>query len=201
MNSPTKQAKKSNSKAAAIKALGNRSIIFVGLMGAGKTAIGRGVAQALGLAFADSDHEIETVSRMTIPDLFDKYGEEEFRSLERRVIARLLKRGRTVISTGGGAFMNDKTRRAIRAKGISVWLKADLDTLMSRVMRKQNRPLLKTPDPRAVMADLIEVRYPVYGRADLTIISRDVRKEVVIQETVSVIKAHLDAEKAKNKHD
>lgn len=174
-----------------ISALGKRSIVFIGLMGAGKTAIGRGTAQALGIPFSDSDHEIELVSRMTIPELFEEYGEPEFRSLERRVIARLLKQGPGVVSTGGGAFMNDATRRAIRAKGVSVWLKADIDTLMARVMRKQNRPLLKNDDPRAVMQQLMTRRYPVYQKADVTITSRDERKEVITAEAIAEIAAHL----------
>lgn len=173
--------------------LGGRSIVFIGLMGAGKTAIGRTTAHELGLPFADSDHEIENVSRMTIPELFEEYGEAEFRSLERRVIARLLKSGPGVVSTGGGAFMNDTTRRAIKKKGISIWLKADLDTLMNRVMRKQNRPLLKNPNPRGVMEELIEKRYPVYSRADITIQTREDRKEVITTEVVNAIADYLNS--------
>ncbi len=187
MNSALQQTTEPDKLAAIGKALGRKSIVFVGLMGAGKTAIGRGTAQALGLPFADSDHEIEHVSRMTVPELFEEYGESEFRSLERRVIARLLKGGPAVISTGGGAFMSDSTRRAIRAKGISVWLKADLDTLMTRVLRKQNRPLLKHSDPRAKMAELMEKRYPVYAEADITITSRDERKEIITNEAIAAI--------------
>ncbi len=180
-----------------IERLGVRSIVFIGLMGAGKTAIGRGTAQELRLPFADSDHEIEHVSRMTIPDLFEEYGEPEFRSLERRVISRLLREGPAVVSTGGGAFMNDSTRRTIRKKGISIWLKADLDTLMARVLRKQNRPLLQNDNPRAIMETLMEQRYPVYGRADLTITTRDERKEVITEEVLAALTNHLEMETLK----
>lgn len=171
--------------------LGNRSIVFVGLMGAGKTAVGRKVAQMAGLHFIDSDHEIETVSRMTIPELFDAYGEPEFRSLECRVVQRLLEEGPQVVSTGGGAFMNPLTREAVAARGISVWLKADLDLLMSRVMRKQDRPLLKTADPRAVMQSLIDVRYPIYAKADVTVVSRDVSKDEMAKTVVKALARHL----------
>ena len=171
--------------------LGRRSIVFVGLMGAGKTVIGRKVAAMLDLPFIDSDHEIETVSRMTIPELFANYGEDEFRALERRVIARLLKGGPQVLSTGGGAFMSEMTRKAIGRYGISVWLKADLDTLMHRVAKRQNRPLLNTEDPRAVMRGLMDLRYPVYGLADIVVQTRDEQKEVIAAEVVDGLSAFL----------
>ena len=171
--------------------LGGRSIVFVGLMGAGKTVIGRKVAQTLGLEFVDSDHEIEAVSRMTIPELFERYGEPEFRALEQRVIQRILEQGPRVVSTGGGAFMNEQTREAIRANGISVWLKADLDLLMERVSKKQNRPLLKDPDPRGVMARLMATRYPVYATADVTVITRDAGKDVIADEAMQAVALHL----------
>lgn len=164
--------------------IGKRSVVFIGLMGAGKTAIGRKVAGHLGLDFIDSDHEIESVSRMTVPELFEKYGEAEFRSLEGRVLSRLLKNGPRVVSTGGGAYMNERTRRVIARHGISVWLKADLDVLMERVRRRQNRPLLKTDDPQAVMRNLMELRYPVYAGADITIQSRDVSKDQIASEVI-----------------
>ena len=173
--------------------LGERSIVFVGLMGAGKTAIGRKVAQALGLPFTDSDHEIETASRMTIPELFELYGEAEFRALEQRVILRILETGRQVLSTGGGAFMNEQTRLAIADHGISVWLKADIDILMERVSKKQNRPLLKNPDPRAVMEKLMAERYPVYAKAAVTVPTRDERKEVIATEVIEALAAALGA--------
>jgi shikimate kinase len=171
--------------------LGSRSVVFVGLMGAGKTAIGRKVATLLGLPFTDSDHEIESVSRMTIPDLFERYGEAEFRSLEQRVIIRVLESGPQVLSTGGGAFMNAQTREAIAEHGLSVWLKADVDTLLDRVSKKQNRPLLKNADPRAVLERLMAERYPVYALADVTVPTRDERKEVIAGEVIEALGRHL----------
>ncbi|MGO4833710.1 shikimate kinase [Rhizobiaceae sp. 2RAB30] len=177
-----------------LQRLGSRSIVFVGLMGAGKTAIGRRVASALGLSFTDSDHEIETVSRMTVPELFERYGEAEFRALEQRVIARILESGPQVLSTGGGAYMNEHTREAIAERAVSVWLKADIDTLMDRVSKKQNRPLLKNPDPRAVMQRLMAERYPVYARADVTVPTRDERKEVIAAEVITALFTALDGE-------
>ena len=173
--------------------LGSRSVVFVGLMGAGKTAIGRKVAGMLGLPFTDSDHEIESVSRMTIPDLFERYGEAEFRSLEQRVIVRVLESGPQVLSTGGGAFMNVQTREAIEAYGLSVWLKADVDTLLDRVSKKQNRPLLKNADPRAVLERLMLERNPVYALADVTVATRDERKEVIAGEVIEAIGRHLES--------
>lgn len=173
--------------------LGRRSIVFVGLMGAGKTAIGRKVAQTLGLPFIDSDHEIETVSRMTVPELFERYGEPEFRALEERVIGRLVHEGPQVLSTGGGAFMNANTRAAIAEEGVSIWLKADLDTLMERVAKKPNRPLLKNPDPRAVMQKLMDDRYPVYALADIVVTTRDARREIIADEVTEALAAWLAA--------
>ncbi|MCO6386303.1 MAG: shikimate kinase [Aliihoeflea sp.] len=172
--------------------IGTRTLVLVGLMGAGKTSVGRKVAQALQLPFADSDHEIESVSRMTVPELFEAYGEVEFRALEQRVVTRLIADGPAVIATGGGAFMNADTRAAIRAHAISIWLKADLDTLMERVARRQNRPLLKTPDPRAMMRKLMEDRYPVYAEADLTVTSRDARHTVIAGEIIEAVNAKLN---------
>lgn len=173
--------------------LGRRSVVFVGLMGAGKTAIGRKVAATLGLPFLDSDQEIEAVSRMSIPELFERYGEPEFRALEQRVIARVLEQGPQVLSTGGGAFMNDQTRAMIGERAISVWLKADIDVLMDRVAKKQNRPLLKSANPRAVMEGLIAARYPVYAVADLTVPTRDEKKEIISAEVIKHLFDHFVA--------
>ncbi len=167
--------------------LGRRNIVFVGLMGAGKSAIGRMVAQQLRVPFIDTDVEIERVSRMTISELFATYGEEEFRALETRVIKRLLRGGPKVISTGGGAFINDNTRRHISRGGISLWLKADLEVLWERVNKRDHRPLLKTENPRATLAALMEKRYPIYSEADLTIESRDVRKEIIVTEVLAAV--------------
>ena len=175
-----------------LQKLGHRSIVFVGLMGAGKTAIGRKVAQALGLPFVDSDHEIEAASRMTIPELFELYGEAEFRSLEQRVIHRILESGRRVLSTGGGAFMNEQARQAIASHAVSVWLKADIDTLMERVSKKQNRPLLQNADPRGVMERLMTERYPVYANADVTVSTRDEHKDVIATEVIEALAVALN---------
>jgi shikimate kinase len=172
--------------------LGPRSIVFVGLMGAGKTAIGRRVASTLGLPFTDSDQEIESVSRMSVAELFERYGETEFRSLEQRVILRVMEGGPQVLSTGGGAFMNAQTRAAIADHGVSVWLKADIDILMDRVSKKQNRPLLKTADPRATLEKLMLERYPVYALADVTVPTREEHKEVIAAEVIEALSRHLD---------
>lgn len=179
------------SHAALLGSLGNRSIVFVGLMGAGKTAIGRKVATMLGLPFIDSDQEIESVSRMSVPELFERYGETEFRALEQRVILRVLEHGPQVLSTGGGAFMNAQTREAIAGHGVSVWLKAEIDLLMERVSKKQNRPLLKSADPRAVLERLMAERYPVYATANVTVSTRDDRKEVIAAEVVNALCGHF----------
>jgi shikimate kinase len=167
--------------------LAGRNVVFVGLMGAGKSAIGRMVAQQLKVSFIDTDVEIERVSRMTIAELFATYGEEEFRALETRVIKRLLRGGPKVISTGGGAFINDNTRRHITRGGISLWLKADIEVLWERVNKRDHRPLLKTENPKATLAALMEKRYPIYAEADLTIESRDVRKEIIVTEVLAAI--------------
>ena len=172
--------------------LGRRNLVFVGLMGAGKSAIGRLVAQMLGIPFVDSDHEIERVSRMTIPELFEAYGEPEFRALEARVIKRLLKTGPRVLSTGGGAFMNDTTRAMVLANGLSVWLKADLEVLWTRVSKRDSRPLLKTANPKQTLSDLLDQRYPVYAKADVTVQSRDDDKDIIAAETVMAL-ARLDS--------
>lgn len=177
--------------------LGRRNLVFVGLMGAGKSAIGRLVAQMLDIPFVDSDHEIERVSRMSIPELFEAYGEPEFRALEARVIKRLLKTGPRVLSTGGGAFMNDASRTMMLANGLSVWLKADLDVLWTRVSKRETRPLLKTVNPRQTLSDLLDQRYPVYAQADLTVQSRDEAKETIAAEAIAAIARFItDQEKA-----
>ncbi|WP_373288619.1 shikimate kinase [Brucella endophytica] len=179
-------------EAAAIRErLGTRPVVLVGLMGAGKSTVGKKLASLLALPFHDADNEIEAVSRMTVPELFEAYGEPEFRNLERRVIQRLLEAGPMVLATGGGAYMNALTREAIAAYGISVWLKADLDILMERVSRRQNRPLLKNANPRGVMERLMAERYPVYALADLTVISREEKKEVIAQEVIDALSRYL----------
>ena len=150
-----------------------RTVVLVGLMGAGKTNIGRRLAARLNLPFFDSDNEIETAAGETIEEIFRNRGEAAFRDGERRVIARLLMQPVHVLATGGGAFMDPATREAIARRGVSVWLRADLDVLFARVSRRTNRPLLQHPDPRTVLAELIERRYPVYAEADITVDSGD----------------------------
>ena len=171
-------------------ALGGRNLVLIGLMGAGKSAIGRLTAQALGIPFIDSDHEIERVSRMSITDLFAAYGETEFRALEARVIKRLLKSGPRVISTGGGAFINETSRRYIKRSGLTLWLKADLDVLWERVNKRDSRPLLKTENPKQTLENLMNARYPIYAEADLTVHSRDVRKDVMVDEVLAALVAY-----------
>jgi shikimate kinase len=167
--------------------LAGRNVVFVGLMGAGKSAIGRMVAQQLKVSFIDTDVEIERVSRMTIAELFATYGEEEFRALETRVVKRLLRGGPKVISTGGGAFINDNTRRHITRGSVSLWLKADIEVLWERVNKRDHRPLLKNENPKSTLAALMEKRYPIYAEAHLTIESRDVRKEIIVTEVLAAI--------------
>lgn len=174
-----------------LEALGRRNLVFVGLMGAGKTSIGRRVALRLGIPFFDSDHEIEHASRMTIPDLFETYGEAEFRALEERVLHRLLGESPRVISTGGGAFMNPAIRDEIRATSLSVWLSADLDILMERVKKRQNRPLLRAADPAAVMQRLMDERYPVYGTADIVVKTRDEHRDIIVEEVLQALDGFL----------
>ena len=169
--------------------LGKRNLVFIGLMGAGKSAIGRLTAQALGIPFVDSDHEIERVSRMTISDLFARYGEEEFRALETRVLKRLLRSGPRVVSTGGGAYINERTRRHIKKQGLSIWLNAELDVLWERVNKRDTRPLLKTENPKQTLENLMHARYPIYAEADLTVVSRDVKKEVMVEEVLAALAA------------
>ncbi|MGE6782465.1 shikimate kinase [Ensifer adhaerens] len=175
--------------------LGKRNLVFIGLMGAGKSVIGRLTAQALGVPFVDSDHEIERVSRMTISDLFARYGEEEFRALETRVLKRLLRSGPRVVSTGGGAYVNERSRRQIKKGGLTVWLNAELDVLWERVNKRDTRPLLKTDNPRQTLENLMNARYPIYAEADLTVLSRDVRKETMVED---VLNAVIDYQDKKN---
>ncbi|HEX9882295.1 MAG TPA: shikimate kinase [Hyphomicrobium sp.] len=165
-------------------ALGERSIVMVGLMGCGKSAVGRRLAARLGLPFVDADEEIEKAAGKSIEDIFTEHGEPYFRDGERKVLARLLRSGQQVLATGGGAFMNAETREAIAQSGISVWLRAELPLLVRRVAKRSNRPLLKAGDPEEVMRNLMETRYPVYALADITVESRDVPHEVVVAETL-----------------
>lgn len=146
-----------------------RPVVLVGLMGSGKSSVGRVLAERLGARFLDSDHEIEAAAARTVAEIFEDYGEAEFRSLERRVIARMLAEEPCILATGGGAFMNDETRGLILKRGVAVWLRAELDVLVSRVSGRTHRPLLNTGDPREILARLIEARYPVYAEAPVTV--------------------------------
>ena len=176
-----------------LSALGPRSIVFVGMMGAGKTTIGRRVASRLDVPFADVDVEIEKAAAKTIPEIFAEHGETYFRDGERRVIARLLGDGPQVLATGGGAFMNAETRAAIASRAVSVWIAAAPDVLWTRVRAKSNRPMLHTPDPEGTLRRLVAERYPVYALADLTVNSRDVSKDVMAEEILAAIDRHFTA--------
>jgi shikimate kinase len=175
-------------------ALGTRSIVLVGMMGAGKSTIGRRLSARLHLPFLDADTEIEAAAGMSIPDIFETHGEPHFRDGEARVIARLLDSGPAVIATGGGAFMREETRGRIRDKAVSIWLKADADIIMRRVKRRADRPLLQTADPAATVDRLIAEREPVYQHADLTIWSRDVPHEKIVEECIEALHARLRGE-------
>jgi shikimate kinase len=179
------------SETAIVAALGARSLVLVGMMGAGKSSIGRRLAARLGIPFVDADNAIEEAAGMTIPDIFATYGEAYFRAGETRVIARLLEGGPQVLATGGGAFMNPDTRAAIAAHGVSVWLNAEFDVLMRRIKRRQDRPLLKTDDPAETLRTLMAERYPVYEQAAITIQSREVPHDKIVDEIVSALSAFL----------
>jgi shikimate kinase len=170
-------------------ALGTRSVALVGLMGCGKSAIGRRLAATLALPFVDADEEIERAAGKTISEIFAEDGEPFFRERERMVIARLLSNGPQVLATGGGAFMSEETREKIRASGVSVWLRAELPVLMRRVGKRETRPLLKQGDPETVMLQLMKTRYPVYATADVSVDSREVAHEVIVGEIVEALLA------------
>ncbi len=168
-----------------LEMLGKNSIVLVGLMGCGKSAIGRRLAACLKLPFVDADDEIEKAAGKSISEIFEDHGEAEFREGERKVIARLLSGGPQVLATGGGAFMDEETRARVAEHGVSVWLRAELPVLMRRVLRRDNRPLLKTGKPAAVMAKLMKERYPTYAKADIVAESRDVPHERIVSEIVA----------------
>jgi shikimate kinase len=174
-----------------VSALGTRSVVLVGMMGAGKSTIGRRLAVRLRLPFLDADNEIETAAGMSIPDIFETHGEPHFRDGEARVIARLLDGGGCVLATGGGAFMREDTRDRIRRQAVSIWLKADTDIIMRRVKRRADRPLLQTADPAATVARLLGEREPFYQFADLTIWSRDVPHEKIVDECIEALHSRL----------
>ena len=178
--------------AARIRArLGSRTISLIGMMGAGKSTIGRRLAQRLDLPFVDADNEIEAAAGMAITDIFSVHGEAHFREGERRVIDRLLHEGPQVLATGGGAYMNPHTRARIAESGPSVWLKADAETLMRRVRKRPTRPLLQTEDPEGTMRRLMDERYPVYANADMTLVSHEAAHETIVDELVALLDANL----------
>jgi shikimate kinase len=182
------------SAAAILGLLGSRSVVLVGMMGVGKSSIGRRLAARLGVPFVDADTEIEKAAGMSIADIFARHGEADFRSGEARVIARLLDGGPQVLATGGGAVMNADTRMAIKAKGVSIWLSAELDVLMRRInKRKNDRPMLQTADPAATLRELLVAREPVYALADLTVQSREVPHDAIVSEIMTALSAFLNA--------
>ncbi|MFC7291315.1 shikimate kinase [Hirschia litorea] len=163
------------------------TIVLVGIMGAGKSSVGRRLAQALGIPFHDSDDEVEKAASMKIPEIFAKHGEEEFRRGESSVIKRLLDEPRMVLATGGGAFMNEATRQLMQEKAVTVWLKADLETLWRRVSKKGGRPLLKKQNPKQVLADLLTEREPVYALADYEVVSVDGPHKITVEAVRSAL--------------
>jgi len=174
--------------------LAGRTLVLVGMMGAGKSSIGRRLAGRLRLPFVDADSEIELAANATISEIFDRHGEAYFRDGERRVIQRLLEEGPKVLAAGGGAFIQPETRSAIQKKGISIWLKADRDLLLSRVKRRSSRPLLKDGDPASIIERLIAERYPVYAEADVHVQSRDIAHDAVIDDLLVALADYLSRE-------
>lgn len=174
-----------------VRALDRRPVVLVGIMGCGKSTVGKRLAHRLGLEFLDADSEIERAANMSVPEIFAEHGEPYFRSGEERVIARLLREGPLVLATGGGAFMSEATRSAIAENGLSIWLKADFETVMARVRRRSNRPLLQNDDPEGTMQALLAKREPVYAKATLTVLSKDVPHDAVVDQIVLALAAHL----------
>ena len=172
-------------------ALGQASVVLVGMMGAGKSSVGKRLAAAIELPFVDADTEIEAAARMTIPEMFEAHGEPYFRAGEARVIARLLENGPSVLATGGGAFMNAQTRARIRAKGVSVYIDAEPEVLMKRVRRRSNRPLLKTEDPEGTLRRLLAERAPTYASADIRLPSGDETHEAVVGRLILRLADHF----------
>ena len=184
-----------------VDALGQRSIVLVGIMGCGKSTVGKRLAQRLGLEFLDADTEIERAANMSVSEIFAEHGEPYFRSGEERVIARLLREGPQVLATGGGAFMSASTRAEIAEHGLSIWLKADFDTVMARVRRRSTRPLLQNPDPEGTMRKLMADREPVYAMAALTVTSKDVPHDAVVDQIILALAGHLfDSESLDSSH-
>lgn len=172
--------------------LGGRPLVLIGMMGAGKTTVGRRIAAKLDRQFFDSDEEIEKAAQMDIAEIFRTRGEAEFRAGETRVIARVLKDSDIVLATGGGAFVHPDTRTLVNTEAVSVWIKADFELLFARVSRRSNRPLLRTENPRATLQKLIEDRYPIYAEAHVTVVSRDVHQDAVANDIIEAVIAYLE---------
>jgi shikimate kinase len=172
--------------------LRHRTIALVGLMGVGKSSVGRRLANALELPFRDADNEVEAAAGRSISDIFTDLGEPAFREGERRVIARLLDQPPHVLATGGGAFMNPDTRTLIKSKAISVWLKTDLEVLVRRVSRKDSRPLLRGKDPLAALREQAEARYPAYAEADIIVETGDAAHHVTVDQVIRALSAYLE---------
>lgn len=168
----------------------DKSVVLVGMMGAGKTSVGRRLAGILGMPFRDADAEIETAAGCSINEIFERFGEPAFRAGERKVIARLLNEPPHILATGGGAFMDRETRARIRESAISVWLKANVDLLLERVKRKDNRPLLRNTDSRAALVRLMGEREPVYAQADIVVESDDGPHDTVVKRIISALQAN-----------
>lgn len=181
----------SSADAEITRSLGDRSVVLVGMMGAGKSTIGRRLAARLHLPFVDADQEIEAAAGMSIPEIFAAHGEPYFRDGEARVIARLLDSGPAILATGGGAFLRQETRERIARRGISLWLRADADVVLRRVKRRADRPLLQTADPAATIERLLAERTPFYQQADIEILSRDVPHEKIVEECAEALHARL----------
>lgn len=172
--------------------LRQRTLVLVGLMGVGKSTVGRRLAAALDLPFRDADHEVEAAAGRTIPEIFAEMGEAAFRDGERRVIARLLEEPPHVLATGGGAFVNDETRALIQEHGLSIWLKADLELLARRVGRKEGRPLLKNRDPMEVLREQAAARYPAYAQAHITVETADTPHGVAVDAVIAALRRYLE---------
>jgi shikimate kinase len=173
------------------ESLGGRAVALVGLMGSGKTTVGRRLAGALGLPFKDADAEIEQAAGRSVSDIFAELGEPEFRAGEHRVIARLLAGGPMVLATGGGAYIDAKTRALLREKAVTVWLKADIEVLARRVARRDTRPLLRGKDPAAVLEAQAEKRNPIYAEADIVVVTPDSAHDSVVERILGALKAYL----------
>ena len=184
---------------AARLALGDRNLVLVGLMGAGKSVIGKLLAQHTGLPFVDTDDEIVAAAQMPITEIFAQYGEPEFRALESRVVKRVLQDGPQIVSTGGGAFMNDETRENILHSALSLWLNADYDVLWARVSKRSTRPLLQQPNPQKILRDLMDERYPIYRLADISVKSRNAPKQNVAFDAAKMIEKSGDIIATKQK--